>query len=173
MNTATPPMMFEAFIGFGSNMMDPEEVCDWAVAHLSERTDLCHVRVSPRYWTEPVGYDDQAPFLNAVIALNTSLAAIDLLHLLLSMELLKGRTRTFKNGPRVLDLDLLWHTQAPPASSALVLPHPRMHERLFVMQPLADLAPDRCFIDGFPNAQTLADDLKQRQPSALIAMLES
>jgi 2-amino-4-hydroxy-6-hydroxymethyldihydropteridine diphosphokinase len=98
--------------------------------------------VSRLYETEPVGYLEQPHFLNAVVALETSLAPGDLLRSLLGIERDLGRTRYFPNAPRTLDLDLLLVDEFVLDTPDLTLPHPRLHERAFVLVPLAELAPD-------------------------------
>jgi 2-amino-4-hydroxy-6-hydroxymethyldihydropteridine diphosphokinase len=97
--------------------------------------------VSSLYETEPVGNLEQPPFLNAVVALNTELAPADLLGALLGIERDLGRLRSLPNAPRTLDLDLLMVDDAISDSPELILPHPRLHERTFVLVPLAEIAP--------------------------------
>jgi 2-amino-4-hydroxy-6-hydroxymethyldihydropteridine diphosphokinase len=98
--------------------------------------------VSSLYQTEPVGYLEQPRFLNAVVALETALPPADLLRALLGIERDLGRTRSFPNAPRTLDLDLLLVDELVLDTPELTLPHPRLHERAFVLVPLAELAPD-------------------------------
>lgn len=98
--------------------------------------------VSSLYETEPVGYLEQPAFLNAVVALDTELAPVDLLQALLGIEHDLGRTRSFANAPRTLDLDLLLVDDVTLDTNYLTLPHPRLHERAFVLVPLAELVPE-------------------------------
>ena len=98
--------------------------------------------VSSLYETEPVGYRDQPSFLNAVAAIDTRLAPDEIVRGLLAIERDLGRTRTFRNAPRTLDLDLLLHGDAVVAMEGVTVPHPRLHERAFVLVPLAEIAPD-------------------------------
>jgi 2-amino-4-hydroxy-6-hydroxymethyldihydropteridine diphosphokinase len=98
--------------------------------------------VSSLYETEPVGYPDQPPFLNAVVALDTAVTPAELMRGLLAIEEAMGRRRTFRNAPRTLDLDLLLYGDAILDEPGLTLPHPRLHERAFVLVPLAEIAPD-------------------------------
>jgi 2-amino-4-hydroxy-6-hydroxymethyldihydropteridine diphosphokinase len=99
------------------------------------------IAVSSLYETEPVGYLDQPPFLNAVAAIETTLAPTDVVRRLLSIERAMGRRRTFRNAPRTLDLDLLLYGDTILDTAEVVLPHPRMHERGFVLIPLSEIAP--------------------------------
>ncbi len=98
--------------------------------------------VSSLYETEPVGYREQPPFLNAVVRLETTRNPIEILHDLLAIERALGRERTFRNAPRTLDLDLLLLDDIILDAPELTLPHPRMHERAFALVPLAEIAPD-------------------------------
>jgi 2-amino-4-hydroxy-6-hydroxymethyldihydropteridine diphosphokinase len=97
---------------------------------------------SSLYETEPVGYLAQPSFLNAVVALDTALAPTDLMDALLGIERDLGRTRSFPNAPRTLDLDLLIVDGLILDTPELTLPHPRLHERAFVLVPLAEIAPE-------------------------------
>jgi 2-amino-4-hydroxy-6-hydroxymethyldihydropteridine diphosphokinase len=97
---------------------------------------------SPIYRSLPVGVTDQPPFLNAVAALDTVLGPDALLDVLLAVEAAHGRVRDVRWGPRTLDLDLVWFEGVVRDAPRLTLPHPRAHEREFVLRPLCDLAPD-------------------------------
>lgn len=98
--------------------------------------------VSPLYETKPVGVTDQPDFLNAVIRIETVLGPRALLDLCQTIELRLGRERTIKWGPRVIDIDILLYDDLTIAESGLVVPHPRMIERAFVLVPLAEMSPD-------------------------------
>ncbi|RME88547.1 MAG: 2-amino-4-hydroxy-6-hydroxymethyldihydropteridine diphosphokinase [Anaerolineae bacterium] len=97
---------------------------------------------SPVYETPPWGYTDQPPFLNMVIRAATDLPPADLLTYLKRLEADLGRTPTFRYGPRQIDLDILFYDDLTLETPSLIIPHPRLHERPFVLVPLADLAPD-------------------------------
>ena len=127
-----------AAIALGSNLGDREATLASAVRALALVGEV--VGVSSNFETDPVGYADQPRFLNAAMLLRTSLTPIDLLHALLRIELEHGRDRShgIAKGPRTLDLDLLLYDDAV---LALTLPHPEMHRRRFVLQPLAEIAP--------------------------------
>jgi 2-amino-4-hydroxy-6-hydroxymethyldihydropteridine diphosphokinase len=131
--------MGTAYVALGANLGDRLATLREAVRRLGIVGQV--VTVSSLYETDPVGYLDQTPFLNAVVRLETSLPAEDLLSSLLAIERDMGRTRQFRNAPRTLDLDLLLMNGAVIDTPGLTLPHPRMHERAFVLVPLAEIAP--------------------------------
>jgi 2-amino-4-hydroxy-6-hydroxymethyldihydropteridine diphosphokinase len=131
----------EAFVGLGANLDDP---LAQVVQGLAELDAIPQTRVtdrSPLYRTAPVGYADQPAFVNAVARLESSLGAHALLRAMQAIEERHGRRRTFANAPRTLDLDLLLYDEQCFDDDELTLPHPRMHERAFVLVPLADIAP--------------------------------
>jgi len=131
--------MARAYIGMGSNLGDRIGTFQQAVKRLRSLGRI--MAVSSLYETEPVGYLEQPSFLNAAVALKTTLAPIDLLRALLSIERDLGRTRTFPNAPRTLDLDLLLVDGVVLTTDELTLPHPGVRERAFVLLPLAEIAP--------------------------------
>ncbi|MCB5191389.1 2-amino-4-hydroxy-6-hydroxymethyldihydropteridine diphosphokinase [Methylobacillus arboreus] len=135
-------MTHRAFIALGSNLRDPADEVTRAFAELNTLADTRLIRRSSLYRTAPVGYDNQPDFINAVAEVETSLSPLALLRAILHLENLHGRERPFPNAPRVLDLDLLLYDQLSVNSVELTLPHPRMHERGFVLLPLAEIAPD-------------------------------
>ncbi len=98
--------------------------------------------VSSVYETEPVGFADQPTYLNAAVRLRTEHPPVELMNNLFRIERSLGRVRTFPNAPRTIDLDLLLYGDAIIETLDLVVPHPRLHERAFVLQPLAEIAPD-------------------------------
>lgn len=131
--------MIEAGVALGSNLGDRRNHLREA---LRELRALGRLRaVSPLFETEPVGLREQPPFLNAVAVLETGLGARALLQALLSIEARRGRVRREKDGPRTLDLDLLFYGDEVIRESGLEVPHPRMHERRFVLEPLVAVAP--------------------------------
>jgi 2-amino-4-hydroxy-6-hydroxymethyldihydropteridine diphosphokinase len=132
--------MATTYIGLGSNLGDRVATLRTAVQRLETLGGVN--AVSSLYETEPVGYLGQPPFLNAVVALDTALAPADLLSTLLGIERDLGRTRSFPNAPRTLDLDLLLFDDVILYTPDLTLPHPRLHERAFVLVPLAEIAPE-------------------------------
>ncbi|WP_370452181.1 2-amino-4-hydroxy-6-hydroxymethyldihydropteridine diphosphokinase [Cohnella sp. AR92] len=128
-----------AYAALGANLGDREATLREAIRRLgnSDGTEL--VRVSDFYETDPVGYTDQPAFLNMAVSLRTKLSPLQLLHRLLEIENELGRVRTIRWGPRAVDLDLLRYEGVEMDSGELTLPHPRMHERSFVLVPLQDV----------------------------------
>jgi len=132
-----------AYIGLGANLGDREEMIRSALAELAATPGVELLAVSTLLETEPVGYLDQPRFLNGVAVLETSLAPRELLDLLLLVEARHGRDRAAApaQGPRTLDLDLLLFGDAEIHEKDLQIPHPRLHERAFVLDPLLEVAP--------------------------------
>ena len=130
----------KAVIALGANIGNPKEQMDLAVALLREATEL--TAVSSYYSTKPVGGPEQPDFLNAVCLLESELPALDLLSLLLGIEKSLGRERTEKWGPRTIDLDLIQYGSLLSKAVELELPHPRAHERRFVLEPWHEIEPD-------------------------------
>ena len=134
--------MTRAYVGLGANLGPREETLRRAV-ELIDRTPAVDVlAVSELRETEPVGAVDQPPFLNGAVALETSLSARELLDLLLDVERELGRVRNERWGPRLVDLDLLLYGAETIDEPGLRVPHPRLHERRFALEPLAELDPD-------------------------------
>ena len=132
--------MERAYVGLGSNLGDREATLRRAVARLDAAPGVAVAAVSSFRETEPVGVEDQPMFLNAAAALETELEPRPLLQLLLATERDLGRTRTGPRlGPRIVDLDLLLYGGRRIAEPGLAVPHPRLHERAFVLEPLAEL----------------------------------
>ncbi|WP_293763325.1 2-amino-4-hydroxy-6-hydroxymethyldihydropteridine diphosphokinase [uncultured Aquitalea sp.] len=130
-----------AYVALGSNLEQPAEQIRAALAALANTAGIRLVSQSSLYLTTPVGYLDQPDFINAAACLDTTLSAHDLLAALMRIEEQFGRRRSFRNAPRVLDLDVLLYEGLELADEVLTVPHPRMHERAFVMVPLAEIAP--------------------------------
>jgi len=129
------------FIALGANLGDPLATVTAAVAALRKLPDTEFVAASSLYRTAPVGLKHQPDFINAVVELVAVLPAPTLLDALFSIEARFGRQRSVKNAPRTLDLDLLLYGDATSDDPQLTLPHPRLHERAFVLAPLAEIAP--------------------------------
>jgi 3-oxoacyl-[acyl-carrier protein] reductase len=135
-------MAATAYIALGSNLGDRRTYLDCALAELRGRPGVEVTRVSSVYETAPIGGSaEQGPYLNAAAELRTDLAPAVLLQLLLEVESGLGRVRTERDGPRTIDLDLLLYDDVVRDDPRLTLPHPRLHERLFVLQPLVEIAP--------------------------------
>ncbi len=155
-----------AYVALGANLDDPVAQVKAgfdALAGLA-RTQL--KAKSSLYRTAPVGYANQPDFINAVAAVETSLAPRELLDALLAVETERGRVRQFQNAPRTLDLDILLYGDREVHEPGLTIPHPRMHERAFVLAPLAEIAPD-AVIAGHGTAAGLLAQVDSRGVSRL------
>ena len=130
----------KAVIALGSNLGNPKENLDLALALLREATEV--KKVSSYYITRPVGYEEQPDFVNAVCIIETELPAMELLNMLHGIEKAMGRERTIKWGPRTLDLDIVQYGSMLSSADELTLPHPRAHERKFVLEPWHEIEPD-------------------------------
>jgi len=131
-----------AYIGLGSNLDAPVRQLRAGITALAQLPATHVLNCSSFYRSAPVGLTAQPDFVNAVCAIDTTLPALDLMHRLLAIEHEHGRVRgAEKGGPRTLDLDLLLYGAETMASTELTLPHLRMHERAFVLAPLAELSP--------------------------------
>lgn len=128
-----------AYIGLGANLGDRFATLKQGVRRLAEFGVVDSV--SSVYETDPVGYADQPAYLNAALRLVTDKTPTELMSHLLETEHDLGRVRTFANGPRTIDLDLLFYGDAVIEQPDLTVPHPRLHERAFVLVPLNDIAP--------------------------------
>ena len=131
---------------------------------------LAEIRVlakSSLYRSAPVGFLDQPDFINAVVKIETTLAPLTLLQTLLDLEQENGRTREFQNAPRTLDLDVLLYDDLQHHQHGLTVPHPQMHKRAFVLQPLLEIAPD-CVIPGVGAAAKALHECKDQQLERLI-----
>lgn len=134
-----------AYVGLGSNLADPEQQVRAGMTALTHLPDTRLVQCSSLYRTAPVGLTDQADFVNAVCAIDTSLPAPSLMQQLLAIEQTHGRVRgPTIGGPRTLDLDLLLYGDAQLQTPLVTVPHPRLHERAFVLYPLLEIEPTLC-----------------------------
>lgn len=127
------------FIGIGSNIGDRTKNIETALEEISNLAKITNK--STIIETKPVGYDDQGDFLNLVVEIETDLSPLDLLKHLNEIENKMGRIRTIKDGPRIIDLDILLYKNQTISQKNLKIPHPRMHEREFVLKPLIEIAP--------------------------------
>ncbi|MCH8553236.1 MAG: 2-amino-4-hydroxy-6-hydroxymethyldihydropteridine diphosphokinase [Natronospirillum sp.] len=133
----------QAFIGLGSNLEDPVAQLDAGIGWLQSEAHISLLAVSGYYLSKPIGGPDHQPdFVNAVAEISTRLKPEALLRALQGIELRQHRIREEHWGPRTLDLDILLYGDAEISQPELTIPHPRMTDRAFVLQPLADLAPD-------------------------------
>lgn len=147
--------MIPAYIGIGSNLDHPRAQVERALQELREIRRSRLAGHSSIYASAPLGYEAQPQFINAVARLDTDLRALDLLRELQAIENRHGRRRSFANAPRTLDLDLLLYGDERIAAPELTVPHPRMHERAFVLLPLLEIAPG-VNIPGQGNAAACA-----------------
>ena len=134
--------MTRAYIALGANLDDPVVTVRAAIESLRDLPLSQLIAASSLYRTAPVGLHNQPDFINAVVSIETQLSAHSLLDELFAIEARFGRRRSVPNAPRTLDLDLLLHGNTVSDDAQLTLPHPRMHQRAFVLAPLAEIAPD-------------------------------
>lgn len=131
-----------AYLALGSNLDQPAQKIGQAVAIMASHPELTLIACSNPYRSAAIGFTEQEDFINAVIHVTTTLSAEQLLACALNTEQRLGRTRSFRNAPRTIDIDILLYNQDMCDSTLLTLPHPRMHERAFVLLPLLEIAPD-------------------------------
>jgi 2-amino-4-hydroxy-6-hydroxymethyldihydropteridine diphosphokinase len=159
-----------AYIGLGSNMEDPLDQLRRAFSDLDKLPDTRAVAWSSLYGSAPIGLVDQPDFVNAVAKIATKLNPQALLEALLHIEHQHGRERSFRNAPRTLDLDLLLYDDMQLNEHGLTIPHPQMHLRAFVLQPLLEIAPE-IGIPGIGQAQRFLqgcqDQILERLSSAV------
>ena len=150
--------MHSIFIGLGSNLDGPQQIIKDAIHIINEIDDVNINAISSLYETGPVGFLDQPNFINAVIQISSSINYDELLIKLFEIERMFGRVREKKNGPRTLDLDILLFDDLILESKSLIIPHPRMHERLFVLIPLLEISP-KIIIPKYGSASSLISKL--------------
>jgi 2-amino-4-hydroxy-6-hydroxymethyldihydropteridine diphosphokinase len=131
-----------AYLSLGSNVGDRLGYLKEAIELLDSHEGITIIGQSSIYETDPVGYTEQGNFLNLVVKIKTDLSAENLLYRCLQNEIDMGRKREFKWGPRIIDLDILLYNHENIESEKLILPHPRMHERAFVLVPLLEVSKD-------------------------------
>lgn len=132
--------MAVVFLALGANLGDREKNLHEAIARLAPFVDIAST--SSIYETEPVGVREQPWFLNLVVRGTTTLSPVDLLRRVKKIEIEMGRSEGIRFGPRPIDIDILFYDRLIELSPALTIPHPRLHERAFVLIPLAEIAPD-------------------------------
>ena len=130
----------KAIVALGANLDQPQSALELAIALLREATDV--IALSSFYITKPVGGPVQPDYVNAVAIIESDLPALELLHLLQGVEKSMGRIRVEKWGPRVIDLDLISYGSILSQAEELTLPHPRAHERRFVLEPWLEIDPE-------------------------------
>jgi 2-amino-4-hydroxy-6-hydroxymethyldihydropteridine diphosphokinase len=144
-----------AFIALGANLDDPGRQIAAALSEIARLPGTTLVRTSSFYRSAPVGYTAQPEFVNAVCEVETSLEARELLDALLDIERVHGRQRSFANAPRTLDLDIVLYGDQVIEQAGLIVPHPRMLQRAFVLVPLAEIAPQA----SIPGVGRVSDQL--------------
>lgn len=166
MSSAVPPAV-RAYVALGANLGDPVAMLRAAFVALAELPDTRLIAHSALYRTAPVGVTGQPDYVNAVAALDTTLPAEALLEKLLAIEAGQGRTRDYHQAPRTLDLDVLLYGADVIDTDRLTVPHPRMHQRAFVLVPLAEIAP-QALIPGHGTVcdclPKVADQLIEKLP---------
>ena len=148
----------EIYLALGSNLGDRMSNLASAVEHLSQKVNI--KKVSTVYETEPVYYKEQSLYLNAVLSAVTELEPSDLLRFVKSIESDLGRQPSFRNAPRTIDIDILFYGDQVAETAELIIPHPRIAERAFVLVPLAEIAPG------------LVHPVLQKRVSELLAMVK-
>jgi 2-amino-4-hydroxy-6-hydroxymethyldihydropteridine diphosphokinase len=143
-----------AVISLGANIGNPQEQMELAIAMLKEATEM--IALSSLYTTAPVGGPDQPDYINAICLVESELPAMDLLALLQGIEKTLGRERLERWGPRTIDLDLIQYGTLLSAADELTLPHPRAHERRFVLEPWQEIEPQAILLTHGPISQLLA-----------------
>lgn len=158
--------MIRCYVALGSNLGNPVQTIEEAIDAMAALRGSLLKAISSLYRTAPVGISDklrhQPDFINAVVALDTRLGPRELLGELFALEARFGRERSVKNAPRTLDLDLLLYGDTVQGDPEVTLPHPRMHERAFVLAPLAEIAPNLTVPGHGPVADLLATCADQR-----------
>ena len=155
----------KVYIGIGSNLGNRQNHCEWAIEQLRQLPSTQVTKISSFFETEPVELEDQHWFINAVVEIQTDLSPEELLASCRSLEESLGRVRAVRYGPRTIDLDLLFYGQQVMNTEELTLPHPRLHERQFVLIPLVEIAPDlfhpvqkasvKSLMDKIPDQKTV------------------
>jgi 2-amino-4-hydroxy-6-hydroxymethyldihydropteridine diphosphokinase len=144
----------KAVVALGANIGNPSEQMNLAIAMLKEATEV--IAISTFYTTKPVGGPEQPDYINAVCILESELPALDLLSLLQGIEKSLGRERLERWGPRTIDLDLIQYGSLLSKAEELELPHPRAHERRFVIEPWHEIEPDAVLLTHGKISELLA-----------------
>lgn len=150
--------MVNVYIALGSNLGNKSENLELAIGQLMDKCEL--INESSWYETEPVGFEEQDHFLNCVVKIETNLSVTQLLAFCKQIEISLGRVNMIKNGPRIIDLDILFYDDLIVDSEELKIPHPQMHKRRFVLEPLVEIDPNFIHPILKKPIKDLLDDLK-------------
>lgn len=164
--------MNEIIIGLGTNLGNRKRNLDKAIELLNEHEAITIEKVSSIYETKPVGYTKQDDFLNMVIKGTTQLKPSELLEACQQIERELGREDTIVNGPRIIDLDILVYNKENRQLDNLRIPHPRMHERAFVLIPLHEISPDFIIPTSGKEVADLIDHLSDKEKRGVIKWSE-
>jgi 2-amino-4-hydroxy-6-hydroxymethyldihydropteridine diphosphokinase len=159
-------------IGLGSNIGEREINIKTAIYELHKHTEISIAKISSLYETKPVGIVDQPNFLNAVISINTILKPCDLLKVCLDTECRMGRVRYQRWGPRNIDIDILIYHNLVIQDEVLQIPHPRLHERSFVLVPIEEITRDMPVYQGLTPAELL-EKMEDRNDVVLYKRMDS
>ena len=132
----------ECYLGLGSNLNNPSFQIDQVIDHINNIPQVSILKISDKYKTAAVGYTNQPDFINAVVKISTSLTAHKLLDSTQAVEQAMGRVRTLRWGPRVIDIDILLYGDFMINTKSLQVPHAELRNRMFALEPLAEIAPD-------------------------------
>lgn len=156
-------MKNRAIIALGTNIGERYQNLSEAINLLRDHPELELIQTSSIYETDPVGYTEQDPFLNMVIEVNTTLSPVNLLDICLGVEQVLGRKRIIRWGPRIIDLDILLYNQENIETEKLFIPHPRLHERAFVLIPLREISPNEKLPGTNHSIQYYLDRISDRE----------
>ena len=153
--------MVKVYLGLGSNLGNKSANLKKAISYLKKYVKV--TKISAFYKTEPVGYKNQDWFLNCVIEVETEIKPLYLLKLLKSIEKKLKRAKAIKYGPRTMDIDILFYGDNIMKTKKLAIPHPRMHKRLFVLEPLSTIKPDLVHPKIRKTIMELKNNLKNKK----------
>ncbi len=161
------------YLSIGSNVGDKKKNLDNAIFILGRHEEIDVIRVSPFYKTEPQNYIDQDWFLNAVLKIKTGMGPEDLLSVFKQLEKTMDKDgKAFRFGPRIIDLDIIYYDDRVIKTKTLEIPHPRMHERCFVLVPLCDIEPEKIHPVFNLRSDELLKKIEQQETQKVILLKE-